>query len=80
MNDKRQGAVALKLFIEKSIELEPSLKEKRYREWPFDFELQKGAWLRTLALSCTATKKTRSSLNGIRSQILCLRRPPRMNQ
>ena len=50
MNDKRRGAVALKLFIEKSIELEPSLKDKRYREWPFDFELQKEAWLRTLAL------------------------------
>ncbi|CAH3183321.1 unnamed protein product, partial [Porites lobata] len=48
MNDKRRGAVALKLFIEKSIELEPSLKDKRYREWPFDFELQKEAWLRTL--------------------------------
>ena len=50
MNDKRRGAIALKLFIEKSIELEPSLKDKRYREWPFDFELQKEAWLRTLAL------------------------------
>ena len=50
MNDKRRGAVALKLFIEKSIELEPSLNDKRYREWPFDFKLQKEARLRMLAL------------------------------
>ena len=50
MNDKRRGAVALKLFIQKSLELEPSLKDKRYGEWPFDFELQKEAWLRTLVL------------------------------
>ena len=50
MNDRRRGAVALKLFIEKSIEPEPSLKDKRYREWPFDCELKKEAWLKTLTL------------------------------
>ena len=50
MNHKKRGAVALKLFIDKSIELEPSLKDKRYWECPFHFELQKEAWLRSLVL------------------------------
>ena len=50
MSDKQRGGIALKLFIDKSIELEPSLKVKHYREWHFDLELQKEAWIRTLAL------------------------------
>ena len=50
MKDKLRGGIALKLFIDKTLELEPSLKTKHYRDWPFKFELQKEAWLRTLAL------------------------------
>lgn len=47
-NDK-QGVVALKLFIDKALELDPSLT-KTYRDWPFDFEMQKDSWLKWLAV------------------------------
>lgn len=44
----RQGVVVLKLFIDKAQELDPSLT-KTYRNWPFDFEMQRDSWLEWLA-------------------------------
>ena len=45
----KQGVVALKLFIDKALELDPSLT-KTYRDWPFDFEMQRDFWLKWLAV------------------------------
>ena len=40
----------LKLFIDEARNMDSSLRDKDHREWPFDFQLQREAWLKTLSL------------------------------
>ena len=48
---ENRGALALKLFIDNALEVDPDLKKvENYADWPFEFELQRREWLATLAL------------------------------
>ena len=46
--NRRVAACALKKFIGKALEVDETLKERPFWEWPFDYGSQKEAWLKTL--------------------------------